>query len=276
MALAVILLKGGVTGADHHRQRPAALAHRLPGSTEVQQDRAHPARFQLSQIDVLRLDVAVQEALGVDCTQAVQDRQHELLGLFLRQAPALMVQVLGERQPLIELHHQIGGVIGLEDLIDAHDVGVVELGQGARLGQELSQPEAQQLAILAAVRGHGGPVGRPPGEIPRQIFLERDAPVQPLIPGEIGDTEPARFAEHPAHQVLTMQQGAQRQEQRRAPGLLVIAAVRARIGAALAGKAAGAEVSGIGCSHRLIVLICGGAWRACEWCSGLMETSPAR
>ncbi len=95
----VILLEGGVIGADHHGQGAAGLAHRLPGGTEVQEDGPHPARVDACQVDVLGLDVTVQKVLGMNRPQAAQDRQHQLLGLVLRQASALTLQVLGERQP---------------------------------------------------------------------------------------------------------------------------------------------------------------------------------
>jgi hypothetical protein len=85
----------------------------------------------------------------MDRAQAVEDGHQDRPGTILGQAPAVAFQVLGEREPPVIVHHQVGGAVGLEEVAHPHDVGVVDPGQGARLAHELLQPEAKLRALVA-------------------------------------------------------------------------------------------------------------------------------
>jgi hypothetical protein len=232
--------------ADRERLRSP---HGMAGGTEVKQDGPHAAGVQARQVEVLGFEVAVQEALGMNSPQTVEDREDQLFGLILGQAPAPLIQVLGQREPLIVVHHQIGRAVGLEEVPHPHDVGVIELGQGARLQQELLQAEAEQLAIVLGMDGDGGPVAGSPGQVPGQKLLDGHPGLEVEIPAQVGDTKAAGLAQHPANQKLFMEPGAVRQNQRAARGLLIIAAVGAGVGPAFVGEATGAECSA-GLIHR--------------------------
>jgi hypothetical protein len=111
-----------------------------------------------------------------------------------------------------------------------------------RASRELPQAVAEGLGVLGGVGQHGGAVAVAGGGLPGQVLLDGHPGLQVGVPGQVGDAEPARLAQHPPQQVLAVQQGAVGQRQRTARRRLVVAAVRAHRRLALGGEAAGAQV----------------------------------
>ena len=92
--------------------------------------------------DVRRLDVAVDDPLGVRSTEGVGEL-----------CPELAHEVEGQRSPgdpqpqglaLEQLHHQEMPVLVLPDVVDRADVGMVKRRGGARLPPE---PGDRQLVL---------------------------------------------------------------------------------------------------------------------------------
>ena len=97
------------------------------------------------QEDVVRLQVAVNHALGVGCSERVDDGQQDLHGLDGGES-ALAVQDLAQGLTLQELHDHEGLVVsGPAEVEHAADGRVLEPRGGPRLGQE---------AVLVGLRGH--------------------------------------------------------------------------------------------------------------------------
>ena len=82
-----------------------------------------------------RLDVAVHDPPLVGAGEAGGDLGGDVHGLGDRQGAA--VQPVAQRLPLVEGHgDEQRAVLGLADLVDGADVGVVDLRGGPRLAQE--------------------------------------------------------------------------------------------------------------------------------------------
>ena len=89
------------------------------GRTEVDQDRATIFVHH----DVGRLDVPVQHAHAVRAVETFRDRQDHLGQRFLVEPLAVLDQ-LGQRSPVLEIHHHVGGAVNLEQAAHADDVGM--------------------------------------------------------------------------------------------------------------------------------------------------------
>ena len=100
------------------------------GDAEVRD--LHPAL--LVEQDVLRLDVAVDDALLVRVLERLADGRHDHQRLLRRQLPRL--QQLPQAHAVHKLHQQVIEAVGLAEVIDGDDVGMVEPGQGLRLARE--------------------------------------------------------------------------------------------------------------------------------------------
>src|SRR5207249_2305459 len=97
----------------------------VPGEAEIGQlDGAVSGRQQ----DVLRLDVAVDDAVPVGLDQPAGRVGEDGQGGALFQA-ALCVEEFGQRLAGDEFHHQVVRAVVLVDLQQARHVGVVHLGQ---------------------------------------------------------------------------------------------------------------------------------------------------
>ena len=173
------------------------------------------------------LDIPVQKAALMHFPQAVQHRQHQFQRRPPRQFSAMPFQILQQALALVVIHHQIGRPIGLEEIPHPHHVGMIELGQGSGFIQERPQPDLEQFPILLRVRRQGPPAGIPPHQIAGAILLDRYLHLQGQIEAEIGHAESARLAQGPSDQVALVQPGQRRQQQRRAWGGSVIAALGA-------------------------------------------------
>ncbi len=87
-------------------------------------------------------------------------------------ARAIAARVLRQRGPLDELHREVLLALVLADLVDRHDVGMVEVGRRLGLG-------AEPLDVAAR------------GEAAGEDHLERDDPVERRLPRLVDDPHPA-------------------------------------------------------------------------------------
>ena len=148
---------------DRQRLRRALVDRRLRrahgGDAEV--DHLRPA--VVGDDDVARLEVAVDDAVGVGRAERVGERHGEVEQRADRQAGLGDHRV--ERAAADELHHQQPPAVGVLDAVQADDVRVVERGEGARLalqprqrlggggdavGEELHRDVAAELRVAGA------------------------------------------------------------------------------------------------------------------------------
>ena len=83
---------------------------------------------------VARLEVAVHDPGGVGGRQSIRDRDGVLQGLA--ETHAVARDQVGEGLARHVLHDDEDGAVGLADVVDRDDVGVVEGGRGLRLLDE--------------------------------------------------------------------------------------------------------------------------------------------
>jgi hypothetical protein len=106
----MVLLDGCVAGRQKHRECLRALPQRRPRRAEVKEDRLPVFR----QIDVRRLEVAMEEAFAMDMLETVQSGHHDLQGVPPRELPATESQVGVKAPTVIEIHDKVGGAEFLE------------------------------------------------------------------------------------------------------------------------------------------------------------------
>jgi len=193
VALPRVLLVRGIPLSHHHRKRPAPLPQRQPRRSEVNQDRAP----LFGQVDIAGLDVTVEIVLGVDLPQPVQDPEHDLRGVFrVHSALGLLGEVLLEGFPLVVVHRQVAGPVGLKKVPDAHDVGVVESGEGAGLAQKPIEPVLKRLLLVPRVKHHRFSIGIPGGHVSGHVLFHRHPLLKPLVEGQVGDSKSPRFSQY--------------------------------------------------------------------------------
>jgi hypothetical protein len=162
--LAVLGERGGVGGL---------------GDAEVGQPRVAGGVDQ----HVVRLDVTVQDAVGVDVAQ----RREQLAGETFSRRRVAVGEALGEGSALDVLHDQVGPVAGVE-VVDLHQVRVLEPGGDPRFA-----PEAvEELAVA------GDGVGE---------HLDRNLAPEALVRRQ-PDRGHAAMAERPSQQVATSEPAA--------------------------------------------------------------------
>ena len=147
----------------HHLVRERVGRHRLgSGQTEVGQLELPRTGDE----EVLRLDVSVEDPAGVTEGEAAQELKHEELDVPLGEAARVVLQVLGQVRPQV-LEHQGQAGLGVDDVVEGHDVGVLQVLQQTRLpdGREggpllLLQPDLLQrhhlVGQVAEASEHGG------------------------------------------------------------------------------------------------------------------------
>ena len=133
-AVDAVPLAAGLLGAHvgGRAGEPGALAVVLV--LERQPEVGHPGLVRGVDQDIGGLDVAVDQAPRMSVVQRLGDDRRQL-GRLAERRPALP-QPLGQVAALDELRdHVAEAVVGPAHVVDRHDVRVVELGQGAGLGQ---------------------------------------------------------------------------------------------------------------------------------------------
>ena len=123
--------------------------------------------------DVLGLDVPVDDAPAVGVAQRLEDLTHEVQRLPPIQAAAALAHILLQGDAFDELHDDVFHAVGLVDVEDVDDVGMVELGH--RLGFVV-EPVADLLVLCQL----------------RLQDLDGHHPVQPVTFRFVNDRHPAR------------------------------------------------------------------------------------
>ena len=193
-ALAGVLLRRRVAGGRDDRHASRLVAHGLPRRPEVQQ---HGGFVRPADVDVGGLDVPVQEPRRVDLAQTVRYGQHNPPKLPLREGSAPRQQDV-QRQAVLVVHDEVGGVVRLEEVQRPDQIGMLELGQGAALLDEALQPPLKVRLAGCRLGLHRCAVAH--GELVGQALLERHPPAQLQMLGQIGDAE-AADAQHPEQAV---------------------------------------------------------------------------
>ena len=78
------------------------------------------------QHDVLRLDVAVDDPLGMGVVQRAEHLRGEMHDLFPGQRAAALLEVFFQRDAVDILHHDILQLVGDRNVVDLDDIGMVE------------------------------------------------------------------------------------------------------------------------------------------------------
>ena len=206
LAAGEIHLHRGKAPLDDQRLRgAAALDHRFHRA-EIQQLR----RAAFGDHDVVRADVPVDEAAGMDLRQRFRDGGQQLHRLPVVRFFRELFQIGGQRDALHEFHDDIGGVVLLKIVLHPHDVGdIVQPRQRLRLVDAFA--DAGGKALLEVLGGiaadDAGPDRFTPYEARREILLDGDPDLQGhIIPG-VGDAE-AALSQRPADDVPVFQNDA--------------------------------------------------------------------
>ncbi len=169
-----------------------------PGRAEVDQHR----RAILADDDVVGGDVAVQVAGGVHHLERIEQRGDDFFQLRLPRRPIEVLEPGLEAAALLEMQHHVGGLVGPEIAVDAHDVGVHEARERLRLIDEaLEAPVVVGSGVAGARRGILAVAG---GEIGREVFLDGDETGERDLVGKVGDAE-AAGAQYPLDAVVADQ-----------------------------------------------------------------------
>ena len=136
--------------------------------------------------DVLRLEVAMDDAVRVRGRQAVGDEGRDLDGLLPRQPPAC--QPPPERLALQELGDQVPDAVVGPDVVDREDVRVGQRGDGARLAlkprERVGSPARLAAMVLTATSrpaaGRGPDTPRPCRPRPATTGSGRDRETCPF------------------------------------------------------------------------------------------------
>lgn len=182
------MLRGAVADGFHHAT--ALVAEALVSGAEVDE---HGAAAAVEE-DVVRLDVEVKDAEGVEVIEGIEYADHEAVELILGDAGFVVVVSLGEVAEALAVHilrDVVEGVVGLEEGEYFDDVVVVEAGEEVSLAQEVAARPLEggggggvlQLNVEGACAALADVVG--------EVLFDDDAAAQQLIIREVGDTEAA-------------------------------------------------------------------------------------
>src|ERR1043166_7644222 len=149
-----------------------------PGYAPFEQDRA----AVVADVDVARLDVAVQVARVVDHLQPLEERAGDRHDLRLRQRPARLDPV-GQGVALDVLHDHVRAALGLEEAHHPDDVRMAERGDGARFVEEAALAPHEILGDRRGVR-RDGVIGVPDRDVGGQVFLDRHPQVEVRVDGK--------------------------------------------------------------------------------------------
>ena len=157
----------------------------MPRGAEIEQDRAAVH----GDVDVGGLDVQVQQLVGVNLAQPVhqvhEDAAHEVLG----ELGAIPLHVELQRAAAHVLHDHVDGLVGAEEVLHAHDVGVRDHGERPPLLEEALEPVPEDREVRLVVDAHFGAVGAQ-GDGGGEVFLDDEGRAA-LVVGEVDDAETA-------------------------------------------------------------------------------------
>ena len=127
------------------------MQHRL-GDAEIGDQHPHPLVSRAEQ-EVLRLDVAVDDTLPVQHRQPGPGLRHQVDSLLQGQGTAVLEQPR-ERPAVGVRHDEVGGPVGLADVVDADHVVGVGTAQDPRLLEE-ALADVVPLRPVVGERLHG-------------------------------------------------------------------------------------------------------------------------
>ncbi|MBS1152727.1 MAG: hypothetical protein H6Q89_4425 [Myxococcaceae bacterium] len=181
--LAHRLLGGEVLrGAEHHPRLGDVVGGRVgvgqPRDSEVEQPRLFLEVGRRRQQHVLGLEVAVDDALGVDRGEALgelgEDPQRAIDRHRAQAQPRL------ERLALDELHHQAGEVLVEAELDHPHHRRVVDRGEQPRLALEpLGHPRLEVEILAQHLHRHGATEGQLGGAVDQPHSAAAEQGVDP-------------------------------------------------------------------------------------------------
>ena len=150
-----------------------ALAVIVLAEAEVDEHGAHPALAIAGQHDVCGLDVEMADSVLVQELDGVEYGPEQLADLLFRQG-AMLGDVLVEAGAVDVLHDVVGRIVGLEDLVEADDVGVPEtdLLEALGLGDEVLAGVLHTCACGIGIRD--GTVAQALAVIAQEELLEAE------------------------------------------------------------------------------------------------------
>jgi hypothetical protein len=114
----------------------------------------------------------VQEPFLVHGLQTLEQRpEHRGEPCLVGREPAPKERV--ERLALLVVHHHVAGTVRLEGAVHAHDVGMAELLEPARLLEEALEPPLVVVPVPGGERRDAA-VERTQRKLHGQVFLDRD------------------------------------------------------------------------------------------------------
>ena len=138
--------------------------------------------------------------------QPVHHWQEHPLQLRLGQRAVASQQGV-ERFAVLVVHHDVGGVVGLEAVAHPHHVRMLEAGQRPGLVQKPAQAPLEPLAVACRLRVDLRAVAH--GDLIRQVLLHGDLDAQPRVLAQVGHAEPANAQD--AHHMVGAKLEASRQ-----------------------------------------------------------------
>ena len=194
LALAVVFGRGEARGV-HRRQLQAIHGERLARGAEVDEHRV----TVVAHVDVARLDVQVQQLVGVHLAQAVQQVRERAADPLLLDRAGLLVDVFLQRAAALVAHHEVHRLVGAEEIDHAHHVRMLQARERAAFLEEAFQAVAERREVF--LRHHRrGMVGGAQRERRRQVFLDRHRRFL-FVVREVHEREAAR-GDHPQHPVV--------------------------------------------------------------------------
>ena len=145
----LILLWRRIAVAAHLADAVGAGSTGVPRRAEVDQHRL--SYFAVTQDDVARRDIAMQQPLIVHGVQRIAERAEHFCQR-LRSEPAMLGQMLTQRFAWHILHDEICRTVFFKIILNAGDVGVVASHQAPALLDEIGEPTLEYVAVLGLER----------------------------------------------------------------------------------------------------------------------------
>ena len=116
---------------------------------------------------------------------------------------------------LVEIHHQIGGVVHLEKIQHPHNMRMTNLSDGLRFLEKGFAAIVKTVFVIFRVQDDGLVIRGAAYHLRRVVFLDRDFHLQRYVKAAIGDAK-AALSELFAHDVI-FELNAHREQRRRTP-----------------------------------------------------------
>ena len=199
-----ILLRRGIAWFQNDRKALAVSGRGITRRPEVQQ----LYLAVLSDENVVRRDVPVDDALLVDSLQRSQNGQNEFYGFLVGQLPAVFCQILFQRHAVQIFHDNVRRQILRKAVQYPHDTGhVLKFCQPLCFIQKLLQTGHKLRVTFTIVNCDGEIAWNTGGILTGHIFLDGNFLHELVIPRDISDAE-ATEANGATNGIPVMQQAA--------------------------------------------------------------------